>query len=365
MLPLDLFNRIKKATDQVSKIEVSTEMEGGSRARFDDNIGGNITDDLRVMLDNNKEFRQWYSALARREANETNINTKRELALKLMYPFKYYSETLRGKAKSDWEGSLGTYRDSDMQQNRVRDGDEDDSTPFDGKGQATDQYMSDRQKYETQTKGTTNAFRYTLDSVGSKGTVTADTDPADTLMTSQFLTKLIREVNKHRDPKVMTLLMAQMLRWGINIPTYVNRRDVPKVWWQMVSFANKNGGIGKSTINLRSFLDNFGLKRYGTDSPQLRELRQIMMRVTDSKTVDELYRTLLSPQASKFETGDAGKAKDYFAIDVYAKRQQEFKDEEAAMKANGGKPTISESYREIHPGFIKFVASISESYQAA
>lgn len=327
MLANDIFARLQKAAKVVSKIVIDTTSFGGSRTRYDDNIGGNITDDLATMLRTNPDFKKWYIDLQRRESEESDINRKRELELKLMYPFKYYSDTLTGKAKSDWEGSRNTYRDSDQNQSRTGDGEEDDSHYADGAARATDNYISDEQRYELFHKYTSksNSFKYTLESTGKYATG-HEQDPADNVMTSQFLTKLIREVNKHRDPKVMTLLMGMLLRWGVNVPTYVNRRDVPKEWWRMVQYANKNGGIAKATTNMRTFLDEFGLKRFGSSTPQLRELRSIILRITDSDTVEELFSTLTSPQAGQRNDGHMGRAKDYFDINVTAKQMNMMKD---------------------------------------
>lgn len=320
MIANDIFDRLRRATDKVSRMDIDYELEEGSRSRLHDNVGASVVDDLATMLRTNPEFRKWYVGLQDAERRETDIDKKRRLELMLMYPFKYYQSTVKGKVKSDWEGRSGTSRDSSFDPSKHGEFENDVHYSDLGHGNLSSQYLSDRQREEifrNKTPGS-SAYKYTLESTGKYGTA-HEQNPADNVMTSQFITKLIREVNKHYDKKIMTVLCALMLRWGINIPTYINRRDVPKVWWEMVSYAHKNGGIYNSTKNLRSFLSNFGVKDFRESSFQMRELRNIMMRITDSKSVDEVFRTLTSPQANN-NYGDAGKAKNYFDIDVTARR---------------------------------------------
>lgn len=320
-LARDIFNRLKSATDKASNIVLNETSFGGSRTRMDDNVGGNVVDDLATMLKTNPAFKSWYLGLQKRERDEGNIDRKRRFELMLMYPFQYYASTLTGKAKSDWEGSVGTSRDSDFDPTRGGEVDNDVHFADMGRGNATNQYMSDAQREEVIRNRTelSQSHKYTLESTGKYGTK-HEQNPADNVMTAQFLTKLIREANKQPDEKIMTVLCALLLRWGVNLPTYLNRRDVPSIWWRMVSYCHKNGGIYKNTKNLRTFLTNFGIAKFGGDSsPQMREIRNIMMRITDSKTVGEIYRTLTSPQANN-QYGDAGKAKNYFDIDVTARR---------------------------------------------
>ncbi len=323
MLARDIFTRLKRATDQVAKIELDTTEFGGSRTRMDDNVGGNVIEDLATMLRTNPAFKSWYLGLQKRAREESDIDAKRRFELMLMYPFKYYASTLTGKAKADWEGMRGTTRESSYDITRGGEADDDASFADLGHGKATDKYISSRQREEIFRNKTplSTSYKYTLPSEGRYATK-HEQNPADNVMTAQFLTKLVREANKHYDPKVLTTLLAMLLRWGINLPTYVNRRDVPKQWWQMVRVARDNGGIYNATKNMRWFLSNFGIGKFNNDGPQMREIRNIMMRITDSKDADEVFRTLTSPQRDN-QYGGMGKAKDYFAIDVYAKRMGE------------------------------------------
>ncbi|AUR83114.1 hypothetical protein NVP1031O_132 [Vibrio phage 1.031.O._10N.261.46.F8] len=328
-----LFNIVDKSVATVSALDLdSIELEKSSnRARLDDDIGGDRLEDVTTMLNTNPEFKKWYIELQRRASDATDVNMKRELELKLIYPFAAYRNTLQGKAKAMWEGDMNTI--SDHRLNTAGENAEDGHAPtYDelGTGNATANYVDpiagkqqarrrELNKRTTEGEKQDTSYAFTGQSIGPfdpgaktrSGTVkhTVSSNPAEGVMTANVLRKLIRDLKS--DEKAMAVFLAMLVRWNIALPTYIPRNEVPAMWHEMMKDVKKQGGRVKATKNMRKFLEPYGVKDFRpTRSPEMQTIQKAMLKVTDSKTAKELAATLNKP-LNQGSGADRGK---YFGI---------------------------------------------------
>lgn len=318
----NLFDIVDKAVASVSALDLENiELESESnRARLNDDLGGDNLEDVSTMLKTNPEFKQWYVQLQRRASDASSMDDKRELELKLIYPFAAYTKTLQGKAKAMWEGQMGTI--SDHRLNTAGQDAEDGHAPtYDelGQGNATAKYvdpiaakqMARRRELDKRTTAgdkQDTAYNYVGQSIGpfdpgaitKRGTVqhTLASNPAEGVMTANVLRRILKELRA--DEKAMAVFLAMIVRWNIALPTYIPKNLVPPMYFEMMKQVRKLGGRAKATKNLRTFLEPYGVKDFRpTRSPEMKTIQKVMMKVTDAKTAKEMAEVLNKPMTTK------------------------------------------------------------------
>ena len=266
-----------------------------NQTRYDDDVTAGDINELTTFLNDPGNQRQ-YQNMQNREANESEMYSKRQRELALLYLFQ--TKTIQGKTNEFWanEYSNSVWSDSALNRGVGEDGDIVDYDEFAqgaGKGGSTE-YMNDdardaASRYREQ-KGNRKDTLYKTQSqsIGATGTAVTinftKVQPAKGSSTDNLMEKLIDELKGDRSATLV--LMAILVKWRIELDTFIPSAKVPKEWGMVNKFIEsaEDDAVG----NLRKVVEEFGIKNLRSSSPEIQAIQSALLRVTDSKDANEL-----------------------------------------------------------------------------
>lgn len=272
-----------------------------NQTRYDDDVTAGDVNELSNFLNDPANQRQ-YQVMQNKESRESEMYSKRQRELALLYLFQ--TNTIKGKTKEFWanEYSNSVFSDSALSRGVGEDGEIVDYTEFSqgrGKGGSTE-YMSDeardaasRYREQSNTRKDT-LYKTQSQSIGATGTpITINftkVRPEKGAGTDNLMEKLIDELKSNKAATIV--LMAILVKWRIELDTFIPKNKVPKEWGLVNKFLES--AEADAVGNLRKVVEEFGVRNLRSTSPEITAIQNALMKVTDTKNADELARLLTS-----------------------------------------------------------------------
>ncbi|QPB08547.1 hypothetical protein [Vibrio phage Va2] len=296
-----------------------------NRVRMDDDVTAGDIQELTDFLSDPNNQRQ-YQSLQNREKNESEMYNKRKNELALIYLFQ--SNNIKGKTKAFWQQEYDnkTYADNALQRGVGEDGrivDYDEfASGINGGRSSSDLYMSDenrkaRNKYREEVnlasrkggkKVRDTLYKSQVQSLGSDGiSVTINftgSKPAKAASSDNLMLKLIEELDG--DKSAMIVLMAILVKWRIELDSFIPANKLPKEWKMVNDFISsaEEDAVG----NLRRVVYEFGVKNLRSTSKEIQAIQNALLKVTNSKDSKELAEMIANEAIN--ETYGLGKIND-------------------------------------------------------
>lgn len=298
---------------------VPEDQKVNSRARHDDDVTGGDIANLVTKLSDDVGFRRYRQQQAK-VSNARDLWELRGKELKLLFS-KQVAET---RINSFWKNEYASnvVRNSDFQKQLSEEGtlsSEDlvsrqrtgnntfgDFVPDEDRGKVSDhrrnKLIEDR-KGGPSNKSQDTSYRFTTASTGASGPLIklhiSDDDPSRQHSTDNLMQRTVASLEG--DSRTMKVFVALLLRWKIELPTFLKSGKVPAEWKQLQAIYEKDEeGYSK---NLRKLLEEVGVKDFRMDSGPVKKLQETLLSLTGSKDERELRNLLV--EAVK-NTGQGG-----------------------------------------------------------
>lgn len=290
-----------------------------SRSRHDDDVTGGDLALLQTRLSDDIGFRQFRQQAAKVD-NARDLWERRGKELKLLFTKKVANQRIADFWSREYAANVVRSGDFQKQQteegnmtgddmvsaNRSGDSPFADYIPDSDRGGISDRRYEkklERERGGPSSKSTDTGYKFAGASTGASGPLIklhiSDDDPSRLHSTDNLIQRVVDSLKG--DDRTLKVLFALLLRWKIELPTFMHTGTVPAAWDQMQKEWEKDEELYSK--NLRKFLEQVGYKDFRQDSPQVRKLQETLLTLTDTKDEAELRSILV--EAVK-NTGDYG-----------------------------------------------------------
>lgn len=268
-----------------------------NQTRYDDGVTAGEVAELATFLSGDIDNQKKYQRMQNSARNQSELYTKRKRELALLYLFQ--SNTIKGKTNEFWSNEYANRVFSDSALNRGE-GEDGEIVAYDefsqgmGKNTGVDNEYIDNdtkrklRQVKRQDGKKDSLYLVQSQSIGATGSpVTINfskVKPAGGSSTDNLMERLIDALSDDRS--AMIVLMAILVKWRIELDTFIPASKVPKEWYLVSKFIESadEDAVG----NLRKVVSEFGVKNLRSTSPEMKAIQDALLSVTDVKDSKEL-----------------------------------------------------------------------------